>query len=78
MGRPEPVEEASRILTYANSATDRAAALRVVLKNTTTRADEDQLLWMTGVHYRPDLGGLRRDAQYGSRVATSRRKGAPG
>lgn len=39
---------------YGNTAADRAAAFRRVLKSTTSRDDEDTALWMLGLHYKPD------------------------
>jgi hypothetical protein len=73
--RPEPSEIANRLALTATDPSVRAAAFRVVLRRTTTRDDEDLLLFAVGLHYRPDHVVVRRGDQKGSRTASSRRKG---
>jgi hypothetical protein len=68
--QPEPAEVAVRLSLYANSPAERAAAMRNVVKRATTRDEEDQLLWMVGVHYKPDLGTVRRNPLHSARRAT--------
>ena len=48
-----------------NDPTERAAAFRTVLKRTTTADEEDQVLFMAGLHYKPEgsrdrIGGHTR------------------
>ena len=52
--QPEPGEVATQLALHPNYPAERAAALRNVVKRTTTRTDEDQLLWMLGVHYKAE------------------------
>ena len=56
----EPAARASRLGLHDNSPSERAAALRRTLRSTLTRDDENEALWMLGVHYRPDTGIVRR------------------
>lgn len=60
--------EAETLPLSANSATERAAALRHVLKATVTRAEEDEALWMLGLHYLPEPPHARRHPFYSNKI----------
>jgi hypothetical protein len=62
------VAESETLAMSANSPAERAAALRKVLRSTTSRAEEDELLWMLGLHYRPEPPKARRHPMYPSKV----------
>lgn len=47
--------KAARLTTATtNSRTERAAAFRFICRNTKTREQEDEALWMAGLHYKPE------------------------
>lgn len=52
----------------ANSPTERGAAVRKVIKKTRTRLEEDEALWMLGLHYRPEPPHARRHPMYSGKV----------
>lgn len=67
---------ASQLRLTDNSPTERAAAVRTVLKRTTTAAAaEDQVLFMAGLHYKPEHP-MRR-IQGSSRLAAGQGRPEP-
>jgi hypothetical protein len=60
--------ESETLAPLENSPQERAAALRCVLRNTRTRLDEDEALWMLDLHYRPEPPKARRHPMYSSKV----------
>ncbi|MEY9876577.1 hypothetical protein ABH931_006087 [Streptacidiphilus sp. MAP12-33] len=60
--------DAESLPLSTNSATERAAAVRSVLHHTTSRVEEDELLWMLGLHYRPEPPKARRHPMYSGKV----------
>lgn len=62
------VRDADALGLSENSASERAGALRAVIRRTSTRLDEDEALWMLGLHYRPEPPKARRHPMYSGKV----------
>lgn len=66
---------ASQLRLADNSPTERAAAVRTVLKRTTTADEEDRILFSVGLHYKPE--GSRDRIQGHTRLAADQTRPEP-
>jgi hypothetical protein len=57
MSQPEPSEIANRLPLAAITPGEISAATAVINRNATSDDDRDQLLWMLGIHDKPEAPG---------------------
>ena len=69
------VLNASQLRLDENSPTERAAAIRTVLKRTSTADEEDEVLYMAGLPYKPE--GSRDRIQGHTRLAADQSRPGP-
>lgn len=53
MGDLDGDGRSARVDGQRNTPTERAAALRYICRHTTTQTEEDQILWLLDLHYKP-------------------------